>query len=228
MSTADIVAMKGCQFQKDRDERARCAGEMCTADIEAMKVRQFHKDRDEQAWCVFKRVLSMNARIVIVGVVGCFFSHLPGVTVRRGYLLFSVKLLNMPSYYIYNLWFQRSSRDANFAPNPEATDGEAANPGPRMRRRGPRSAASKSERRAASNRRAQEQETPAESSFDWNDAKFWILHVNIRGWISHAAVSGENTSDAGPTRFDLRERDVPRPNSRAHYSRRIYVDCTPG
>ena len=80
-----------------------------------------------------------------------------------------------------------ASHDANFAPNPEETDGEAANPGPRMRRRGPRSEASKSERRAAGNRRAQEQETPADSSFVWSEAKFRILHVNIRGWISHAA-----------------------------------------
>ena len=34
---------------------------------------------------------------------------------------------------------------------------------------------------------AQEQETPADSSFVWSEAKFRILHVNIRGWISHAA-----------------------------------------
>ena len=75
MSTADIVPMKVCQFQKDRDEQAqyvllsRHSNEMSTAHILAMQVRQFQKHRDEQAWCEFTCVLSMNARIAIVGVV---------------------------------------------------------------------------------------------------------------------------------------------------------------
>ena len=56
-----------------------------------------------------------------------------------------------------------------------------------MRKRGPRSAAARSERRAESNKRAEELEAPNESSFVLSDATFRVLHVNIRGWISHAA-----------------------------------------
>ena len=78
---------------------------------------------------------------------------------------------------------QRSSHDANFAPNPEATDGEAANPGSRMRRRGPRSA-------DATDRRASMQAMSSALAFDsyfyWKESKFCILHINIRGWTSHA------------------------------------------
>ena len=73
MSTADIVAMKVRQFQKDRVEQARCEFEralsiyvrivgynlasfvLSTADIVAMQVYQFQKDRDEQARCEFER-----------------------------------------------------------------------------------------------------------------------------------------------------------------------------
>ena len=75
----------------------------------------------------------------------------------------------------------------DFAPMTEDTDGEASLPGPRLRKRGPRSAAAKSERMAASNRRAEVREAPAESSFVFSKEKFRISHVNIRGWISHAA-----------------------------------------
>ena len=60
-----------------------------------------------------------------------------------------------------------------------------------MRRRELRSAASQSERRAASNRRPQEQETQPESSFAWRNNEFRILHANIRGLISHAANLAE-------------------------------------
>ena len=75
LSTVDIVAMQVCEFQKDRDEQARCEFErvlsmnvrivgyilafydLSTADIVAMQVCQFQKDRDEQARCEFERVL---------------------------------------------------------------------------------------------------------------------------------------------------------------------------
>ena len=81
-STANIVAMKVCQFQKDRDEQARCEFErvllmnarivgyilasfaLSTAGIVVMQMCQFQKDRDEQARCEFERLLSMNVRIV--------------------------------------------------------------------------------------------------------------------------------------------------------------------
>ena len=66
--------------------------------------------------------------------------------------------------------------------------GEASNPGPRFRRRGPRSALA-TERRAATIRRSQGQsQDPGLDGINyWSDAKFRILLVNIRGWTSHAA-----------------------------------------
>ena len=75
LSTVDIVETSVCQFQKDRDEQARCEFEfvvsmntrivsyifassvISTADIVAVQVCQFQKDRDEQARCEFERVL---------------------------------------------------------------------------------------------------------------------------------------------------------------------------
>ena len=74
-----------------------------------------------------------------------------------------------------------------FAPTAVETDGEASHPGPRLRKRGPRSAVAISERRAANSRRHEDRVRPTEESAIWNNAKFKILHVNIRGWISHAA-----------------------------------------
>ena len=59
MSTADIVAMKVRQFQKDHVEQARCgflfghSPYISTADILVMNLKQFQKDRDEQARCAF-------------------------------------------------------------------------------------------------------------------------------------------------------------------------------
>ena len=100
LSTADIVAMPGCQFQKDRDEQARCEFErvlsmnvwvvgctfvsfdFSTADIVAMPVCQFQKDRDEQARNEFERVLSMNVRIV--GNIVCSFAFLQVILWRCG------------------------------------------------------------------------------------------------------------------------------------------------
>ena len=62
-----------------------------------------------------------------------------------------------------------------FAPAPEETDGEASNPGPRQRRRGPRSADAKERR-------------PERSSAQvFADETLSILHVNIRGFTTHEA-----------------------------------------
>ena len=86
--------------------------------------------------------------------------------------------------YIYTWRAQRISQETNFARNPQTTDGEAANPGPRMRRRGPRSA-------DAIDRRASRQRLSSapvsDSNCDWTESRFRILHINIRGWTSHAA-----------------------------------------
>ena len=62
--TGDIVAVQVRQFQKDRDEQARCEFEcvhssfvLSTADIMSMPVCKFQKDRDEQAKGEFESVL---------------------------------------------------------------------------------------------------------------------------------------------------------------------------
>ena len=82
MSAVYILAMKVCQFHKDRVKQARCEFErvlsmnvrivgyiftyfpLSTVDIVALPVCQFQKDRDEQARCEFERAVSTNERIV--------------------------------------------------------------------------------------------------------------------------------------------------------------------
>ena len=73
-----------------------------------------------------------------------------------------------------------------FQPSTVATDGEAANPGPRLRRRGPRSIEARERRRDRNFDRSQPLQIP-----DTSDVlvaqQFRILHVNIRGWASNSA-----------------------------------------
>ena len=76
-----------------------------------------------------------------------------------------------------------------FNPSIIETDGEASNPGPRLRRRGPRSQAASAlrlDRRSGRSADASSEEMLEERQL-WQDMKFRVLHVNIRGWISHAA-----------------------------------------
>ena len=67
-------------------------------------------------------------------------------------------------------------RAREHSPLPVATDGEAANPGPRLRRRGPRSAAAQERRRFRNDGRR-----------FWEPESFTIWHCNIRGWLTHNA-----------------------------------------
>ena len=68
-----------------------------------------------------------------------------------------------------------------YTPKPERTDGEASNPGPRQRQRGPRALDAMARRRARNT---------AEVDFveqDIFDEHVCILHLNIQGFMSHAA-----------------------------------------
>ena len=67
----------------------------------------------------------------------------------------------------------------NHAPSPAATDGEAANPGPRLRRRGPRSW------QALANRRSRHRGA-AVDDIDMGIG-ITILLLNIRGYITNIA-----------------------------------------
>ena len=115
--------MQVCQFQKDRDEQARCEFErvlsinvrivcyiltyfaLSTSDIVEMKVCQFQRDRDEQAQRKFEFGLSIWNLQLATRIV----HHL----ILRGVRI-----------------------------------GEASHPGPRLHRRGPRSLNSRANRRS--------------------------------------------------------------------------------
>ena len=77
-------------------------------------------------------------------------------------------------------------------PEPQTTDGEAANPGPRLRRRGPRSAEARERRLQRSIDRArsgnngpQEHQDEADEEWRWTDELFTIWQVNVQGLFSH-------------------------------------------
>ena len=76
-----------------------------------------------------------------------------------------------------------------FGPSAIETAGEAFHPGPRMRKRGPRSQAASASRLDRRSRRAfaANSDETTEERHIWQDMKFRVLHVNIRGWISHVA-----------------------------------------
>lgn len=75
------------------------------------------------------------------------------------------------------------------APLPVATDGEAANPGPRWRARGPRSIDARERRLLRNNARLSSASVAAPAAVlaetHWDRVS--IMQVNIRGLISHAA-----------------------------------------
>jgi hypothetical protein len=71
---------------------------------------------------------------------------------------------------------------AQYAPTAASTDGEASNPGPqRLRRRGPRSTESMSRRLARRGNTVPDLSVIGDDSFS-------VLHVNIRGYLSHLTM----------------------------------------
>ena len=83
---------------------------------------------------------------------------------------------------------ERQSLIAHFPPSPEDTDGEAPHPGPRQRRRGPRSSegTERQHERQDAHRKNQQREV-TDKTGPWSESKFNLLHLNIRGWVSHSA-----------------------------------------
>ena len=77
------------------------------------------------------------------------------------------------------------SSSAGQTPDPELTDGEAANPGPRMRRRGPRSEAARSRRQERHSHVFHA--VSALNDMPIDETTMEILQCNIRGWASHSA-----------------------------------------
>ena len=72
---------------------------------------------------------------------------------------------------------------------PAATDGEASNPGPRLRRRGPRSMESRMRRLAHYNSRGNVQNVQGfELPSVVSEEHVAIMHVNVQGWVSHEAL----------------------------------------
>ena len=71
------------------------------------------------------------------------------------------------------------------SPGPESTDGEASLPGPRLRRRGPRSLEALHKPRCRGP--ARERINAADQSVHLDEEKFNIFFVNIRGFVSHPA-----------------------------------------
>ena len=191
-------------------------------EILTMNVCQFQKDRDEQACCKFIRILWMNTRIVIDGVVKRTVLHSPGFPITRSYFLFSPNLLNMHSYWTYISRIQWNSPEANFAWNFKVIHEEAANPGPQMRRRGPRWA-------GATNRKAPRQRlnsTPTlDSLFNWNKSKFRMLYQHQKVNVARNRTHCKNTPDKLKTWLDFREWHIPQPNHSAHTARRLRADC---
>ena len=72
-----------------------------------------------------------------------------------------------------------------YAPAPAATDGEASNPGPRTRRRGPRSDAA-TDRRRARWMKASRIRLKIEDCFS-EDEIVTVAQVNVRGWLTNSA-----------------------------------------
>ena len=73
---------------------------------------------------------------------------------------------------------------SNWAPVSIQTDGEAANPGPRLRRRGPRSTEARESRRQRRNQDLNPQVQNGHGFIDQENVQ--ILHMNIRGYKSNA------------------------------------------
>ena len=72
------------------------------------------------------------------------------------------------------------------APLPVTTDGEAANPGPRLRRRGPISEEAH-QRRFGRWLGATKKKLDVSGCFA-GDEVFTVVHINIRGWLSNNAT----------------------------------------
>ena len=80
---------------------------------------------------------------------------------------------------------------AGWRPSSTDIDGEASNPGPRLRRRGPRSidGVERQRRRQLEHINAHTAAVHSNGQIEstWSGSNFNLLHPNIRGWTSHVA-----------------------------------------
>ena len=72
------------------------------------------------------------------------------------------------------------------APTAVETDGEASNPGPRLRRRGPRSIEAQQRRQVRWCRRHQQALVGRSATAIFEEEHVSIMHVNVQGWISNS------------------------------------------
>ena len=166
---------------------------LSTADIVAMQVRQFPKDRDElgmlQAFAILRKVFrhrklfpalqfltsqqtSCGRRKILTAIQ--FFIVLQTSNGRR-------KLLR--GRQILTIAVVVAIRVINQFVFEGMRIGEAANPGSRLRRRGPRSLEARSARRSRGEPATEFQESLIESC----EHGLKMLHVNVRGYFSHIA-----------------------------------------
>ena len=190
LSTADIVAMLvlcvfaashsslcsslySSQFRLHVSQRVSH-----TDDIVEIKVSQFQKDRDEQAGYEFEHVISMNARISglstddIVEMKVCQFQRDRDEQAQRKFE-FGLSIWNL----------QLATRIVHHLILRGVRIGEASHPGPRLRRRGPRSLNSRANRRS----RGEEICNNTEPKHECSEDGLIMLHLNLRGYLSHIA-----------------------------------------
>ena len=150
-----------------------------------MTVCQFHKDRDEQARTEFKLVLSMNVRIVgdifasfafatadIVAMKVCQFQRDRDEQARRKFE-FGLSILTL----------QFATRIVHHSILRGVRIGEASHPGPRLRRRGPRSMASRMDRR----NRGEAMPNGTDPKHECSEDGLTMLHINLRCYLPHIA-----------------------------------------
>ena len=92
---------------------------------------------------------------------------------------------NLTLIFMHNFAFGILVYGVDFSPSPVATDGEAANPGPRERRRGPRSEHAISRRRSRwSDINAHNKDAIPTIEAVIDDQRFTIWHTNAQGLLS--------------------------------------------
>ena len=137
--------------------------------IVAMKLCQFHKDRDEQAQTKFEFVFTMNVQIVGYQVDSLV---LPIANVSLARSQFGAIVADLYQFTVILMFAGFKGRRI----------GEASNPGPRLRRRGPRSFEA---RAAREGRRASP--SSSDSVVESGEPSLTMLHLNMRGYLSHIA-----------------------------------------
>ena len=155
-----------------------------TADIVATNACKFRKNRDDQ----LKRLSNVCVFLAVI--------YLMSMQPRRRSHHYRTRFVHMNTGEAANLVWTKATRltpqiqyAREFGLSIILTDGDASNPGPRLRRRDPRSQAALALRlngRSGRSTDAISKEMSEERQL-WQYMNFRVLHVNIGGWIEHAA-----------------------------------------